>query len=115
MERDQHGHYSCLQFLDDPSASPTGSVVCKGAREMLEAVAQRYSAFQDLYRGTPWDTIYVIRDGVELGSIGDVRERFTLWNMQVGLWASKNNIILGSRRMNKKEGSYPLFPNVVWR
>ena len=116
MERGQASYsYPCMHFLDDPTASPTGSAVCKGPREIVQAVEQHYSTFKGLNRRTPWDNIYLIRDGVELGTIGDIRERYTLWNMQVALWASKNDVIVGKRRTNKKEGSYPTFSSVMFK
>ena len=104
-----------MQFLEDQSASPTGSVGCKGPREIVEAVKKHYNAFKDLNTFTPWAIVHLIRDGVELGSLDDVRERHTLWNMQVALWAAKNNVVIGGRRFIRKEGSYATFPTVKFR
>ncbi|KAL8688669.1 MAG: hypothetical protein Q9218_005478 [Villophora microphyllina] len=76
-----------------------------GMGTLVEEVTQHFRDRKgpqhgDLYRG-----VWVVRDGVKLGDIYDVRLRFALWDAIIQLWATRTGQN-GVRRKNQRNGPH---------
>lgn len=102
-----------VEILDPYTGHLTGFLrACRGLTPVVDFVTTHFQDQENPIQGKRilYRSIYVVRNGQELGSLNEFRQRYALWELIADKRAASKNLKCGSRTLKtpgRKNASFP--------
>ncbi|KAL9589852.1 MAG: hypothetical protein Q9203_001343 [Teloschistes exilis] len=114
LSKSQARYSPVVKFLREDLENPWDSdlkEMCCGLNEILEFV-KRCTNDKPRYKCLFYQDVSVSRNGAELGTLGEIRHKFHMWEFHKDMFTARSGLPGRRRRINKKTGRPSDYPGL---